>query len=98
MNEVHPKIFQDEDVLKIYTCNHKDISSFKEETDKRYYQEDGDLLDTSCATCEVSFVNNTDKHNDPVYVSYVNNPDFSILVDGNLIVRMCISGCVIQNH
>ena len=41
-----------------------------------YFQEDGELFDISCATCEVSFANSADKHDDPVYVPTENNQAF----------------------
>ena len=70
------KIFEDNNCVKLCTCDHKDISSYKEETDKRYFQEDGELFNTSCATCGVLFRNSTSKGGDAVYVPDSNNPAY----------------------
>ena len=36
-------------------CDHLDISSYKEESDKRYFIKDKELYNTRCAYCDVSF-------------------------------------------
>ena len=52
------KIFKDEKVLKKLKClcDHEDISSYKEEIDRRYFEDDKcELYGTNCASCLVSF-------------------------------------------
>ena len=70
------RLYEDKDLVKICTCDHKDVSCFKEETDKRFFHEDGDLFDTSCATCGVSFASITCTSNEAVYIPASNNQDF----------------------
>ena len=70
------RFFEDEDIVKICTCDHKDISRFKEETDKQYFLDGGELFDTSCAICGVKFTYETNENNEAVYVPDMNNPAY----------------------
>ena len=69
------RLYEDKDEVKICTCDHKDVSCFKEETDKRYFNKDDELFDTRCATCGVSFAS-TSTNDEAVYVPTPNNPAF----------------------
>ena len=70
------KIFEDDNLIKVCTCDHKDISSFKEETDKRYFQDGGELNETCCATCGVKFVNKISDNEEAVIVPDIVNPAY----------------------
>ena len=69
------RLYEDKDEVKICTCDHKDVSCFKEETDKRYFNKDDELFDTRCATCGVSFAS-TSTNDEAVYIPTPNNPAF----------------------
>ena len=70
------KIFDDDKVEKICTLDHKDISSFKEETDKRYFAEVSELYETKCSTCNVEFTSGTIDNDEAVFIPDNNNPAY----------------------
>ena len=70
------KIFEDVGIRKKCQCDHKDISSFKEETDKRYFQDEGELFETSCATCGVRFARDASDDGEAMYIPDLNNPAY----------------------
>jgi len=54
-------IFTDYDAKMKCQCNHRDLTGYKEETDKRYFREEMELYDTHCATCKILFVDVPDE-------------------------------------
>ena len=41
-------------------CDHRDLTGYKEETDKRYFKEEMELHGTKCATCKILFADVAD--------------------------------------
>ena len=57
------------------TYDHEDISSYKEETDQRYFKdEDSELFGTSCASCHVAFECEGNIGTNVVYIPEFSNP------------------------
>ena len=42
-------------------CDHRDLTGYKEETDKRYFREEMELYSTKCATCKILFADVADE-------------------------------------
>ena len=42
-------------------CDHRDLTGYKEEIDKRYLREEMELYGTKCATCKILFVDVADE-------------------------------------
>lgn len=69
-------IFEDSDIKKMCTYDHKDMSMYKEEMDERYFNKENELYDTYCTTCGVEFVGAIGKDDEAVYVSSTANPTY----------------------